>query len=284
LKIALIQQKYLNNKQQTIDQTKLLIKQASNNGANLILLQELHTNSYFCQTQNIEHFSLAEDYLKEIEIFSKIAKKYKIVLVVSLFEERAKGLYHNSAIVFDTDGSQRGKYRKMHIPNDNYFYEKFYFTPGDNEFKPIKTSLGNLGVLICWDQWFPEAARIMALNGADILIYPTAIGTLDNEQQHKSKFLDAWITIQKSHAIANNIFVASINRVGIEKSPNNSINFWGNSFVCDTYGQTIVSGSQKEEIIYCSIDFAQIEQTRKEWPFLRDRRVDYYDDIKKIYK
>jgi N-carbamoylputrescine amidase len=218
-----------------------------------------------------------------VEIFSKTANKNSIVLVASLFEKRAKGIYHNSAIVFDRDGSIKGKYRKMHIPHDNLFYEKFYFTPGDNEFNPIETSVGKLGVLICWDQWFPEAARLMALNGADILIYPTAIGTLKDEDRQKNRYLNAWKNIQKSHSIANNLFVASINRVGVEKNGNTLINFWGNSFICDTMGEILTSAKDDEEIIYQNIDLKEIETSRQQWPFLRDRREDFYHNITKKY-
>ena len=252
-----------------------------------MILQELHQTQYFCQSEDVANFDLANSWEEDKIFWQNISKKYQIVLVTSLFEKRTAGLYHNSAVVFDK-GKLAGIYRKMHIPDDPGFYEKFYFTPGDLGFKPIDTSVGRLGVLICWDQWYPEAARIMALNGAEILIYPTAIGWFDNDtKEEKQKQLDSWISIQKSHAIANAIPVATVNRVGFEKDPSgmlDGIRFWGNSFVFGTRGELLAQGSNdKEEIIYCNIDKTQTQKTRVWWPFFRDRRVDNYHDILKRY-
>lgn len=285
MKTALIQQKHKNLK--TISHTEEMIKQASQKGARLVILQELHGGAYFCIDEKEDSFALARDYEKWVKHWSKVAKKFHVVLVTSLFEKRANGLYHNTSIVFEKDGSIAGKYRKMHIPHDPCFYEKYYFTPGDLGFNPIKTSVGNLGVLICWDQWFPEAARIMALKGADLLIYPTAIGWFDEDsKKEKKRQLDAWLTIQKSHSIANGIPVVAVNRVGKEfnESKNESINFWGNSFVCDTFGQIIYqSPNDKEDMAIVDIDLTQSEATRNTWPFLRDRRVENYGDLTKRF-
>lgn len=284
LSIALLQQKYRNN---ILEVTKDQINMASKN-AELVVLQELHAHPYFCQSENVDNFILADSFLSHIEFFSTIAKDNKIVLVASLFERRTAGLYHNTAVVFERDGSIAGKYRKMHIPDDPQFYEKFYFTPGDIGFNPIKTSVGNLGVLVCWDQWFPEAARIMSLNGADILIYPTAIGWIDSDSiEERERQLDAWITIQRSHAIANGLPLISVNRVGFEKDlsgKENGINFFGNSFVSGPQGEILKRGSENEEIIYCQINFERVAEVRNIWPFLRDRRIDFYKDLLLRYK
>jgi len=288
INIALIQQKYHQSKDKTIEVTISKIKQAVENNSELIVLQELHQNEYFCQSEDIKYFDYANNYQDDLKFWSNIAKENNIVLVTSLFEKRASGLYHNTAIVFEKDGSIAGKYRKMHIPDDPGFYEKFYFTPGDLGFKPIDTSLGKLGVLICWDQWYPEASRLMCLAGAEILIYPTAIGWFDNDDKNeKQRQLNSWITIQKSHAIANGVPVISVNRVGFEKDTSNcidGINFWGNSFVCDAQGDILVEASNNnEEILYTTIDKKNSENVRQIWPFLRDRRIENYSDLTKRY-
>jgi len=288
MKIALIQQKSYSTKQETIDKTVQYIQEASKNGAKLIILQELHQTEYFCQSEDTKFFRYASNWQEDIKFWSTIAKKYNIVLVTSLFEERTAGLYHNTAVVFDRDGSIAGKYRKMHIPDDPGFYEKFYFTEGDLGFEPIQTSIGKLGVLICWDQWYPESARLMTLKGAEILIYPTAIGWFDEDSiEEKNRQLDSWITIQRSHAIANGVPVVSCNRVGFEKDSSgvlNGIRFWGNSFVCDPQGELIAHANHQEEtILYATIDKGRTKEVRDIWPFLRDRRIDSYGDLLKRY-
>jgi len=243
MKIALIQKKYSTTINSTLEETVKDIKESSFKGAELIVLQELHQSEYFCQSEDVKFFDYASSWEEDIVFWSKIAKENKVVLVTSLFERRAAGLYHNTAVVFEKDGSIAGKYRKMHIPDDPGFYEKFYFTPGDLGFEPIETSVGKLGVLICWDQWYPEAARLMTLKGADLLIYPTAIGWFDEDSvDEKARQLDSWLTIQRSHAIANGVPVLSCNRVGFEKDSSgvmDGIRFWGNSFVCDPQGEVI---------------------------------------------
>lgn len=284
MKIALIQQKYKQSVKSTIDYTVEQIEVASQNGAQLIVLQELHQSQYFCQSENTQFFDLAENFHEDKKYFSAIAKKYGVVLVTSLFEKRAPGLYHNTAVVFDKDGSEAGKYRKMHIPDDPGFYEKFYFTPGDDGFMPIETSLGRLGVMVCWDQWYPEGARLMALAGADMLIYPTAIGWFDaDSEEEKQRQLDAWVTIQRSHAVANGLPVVAVNRVGFEADDSgvmDGIRFWGNSFVAGPQGEILVQASNdKEEILYVDIEHKRSEDVRRIWPFLRDRRIEEYGDI-----
>lgn len=288
MKIALIQQKYYETKKKTIKQTVLKIKKASKNSVDLVILQELHQTHYFCQNENINNFDLANSWESDKLFWSKVAKKNNIVLVTSLFEKRASGLYHNTAVVFDKDGSECGKYRKMHIPDDPGFYEKFYFTPGDLGFEPIKTSIGKLGVLICWDQWYPEAARLMTLKGADILIYPTAIGWFeDDSEEENQKQLDAWIAVQRGHAVANGLPIATVNRVGFEKDDSGVLKgtlFWGNSFVFGAQGEYLAKANhQNEEIIYATIDKQKDENIRRWWPFLRDRRIECYNDITKRY-
>ena len=285
INIALIQHSIKKNKKDTIDCTKSLIKKAANAKADLVCLQELHTTEYFCQSENVAFFKYAESFNDDIEIFSNIAKQHKIVLVSSLFEKRTNGLYHNTSVVFDKDGSIAGKYRKMHIPDDPGFYEKFYFTIGDNEFKPIQTSLGKIGVLICWDQWYPEAARLMALGGAEILIYPTAIGFDRTDlKEEKQRQLEAWVAVQRGHAIANGVFVAAINRVGFEAFGDSGIEFWGNSFIFGPQGELIIKAkSNKDEIIQTTLDMQRISQVRNIWPFLRDRRIEFYSNITKRY-
>jgi len=288
MKVALIQQKYHQSQKETRKVSVKNIKKASKKGAVLVVLQELHQSEYFCQSEDTKFFAYANSYKKDILFWSKVAKKYEIVLVTSLFEKRTAGLYHNTAVVFEKDGSIAGKYRKMHIPDDPAFYEKFYFTVGDLGFNPIHTSVGKLGVLICWDQWYPEASRIMSLKGADILIYPTAIGWFDSDkEEEKSRQLDAWISIQRAHAIANGIPVISCNRVGFEPDTSRvleGINFWGNSFVCGSQGEILNQANEKDEmILYAKIKHERTKEVRDIWPFLRDRRIDAYGCILKRY-
>jgi len=288
MKTALIQQKYYNSKNETIRQTVLKIEEASKNDVELIVLQELHQTHYFCQNENVDVFDLANSWEEDILFWATIAKKNKIVLVTSLFEKRAAGLYHNTAVVFEKDGTIAGKYRKMHIPDDPGFYEKFYFTPGDIGFEPIQTSVGKLGILICWDQWYPEAARLMTLKGADVLIYPTAIGWFENDScDEKQRQLDAWIAVQRGHAVANGIPVLTVNRVGFEKDDSEVLSgtqFWGNSFVFGAQGESLaIANHQNEEILYSTIDLNKSENVRRWWPFLRDRRIECYNGITKRY-
>ena len=265
------------------------IRSLAKDGAQLVVNQELHDSLYFCQTENVENCSLAVPIPSETtDFYSKLAKECGIVLVTSIFERRAPGIYHNTAVVFDNDGSIAGKYRKMHIPDDPAYYEKFYFTPGDLGFKPIDTSLGRLGLLVCWDQWYPEAARLMALRGAEILIYPTAIGyessdTPDEQQRQR----EAWITVQRGHAVANGLPVIAVNRVGYEKDPSgvtNGIIFWGSSFVVGPQGEFLYqSPSDAEDTAIVNVDLARSENVRRWWPFLRDRRIDDYGGITARY-
>lgn len=288
LKTALIQQKYYGNKEETVTATVKMIEEASKNEASLVILQELHQTHYFCQNENVDTFDLANSWEEDIKFWSKVAKQNEVVLVTSLFEKRAAGLYHNTAVVFEKDGSIAGKYRKMHIPDDPGFYEKFYFTPGDTGFEPIETSVGKLGVLICWDQWYPEAARLMALKGAQVLIYPTAIGWFeDDEEDEKQRQLDSWIAVQRGHAVANGIPVLTVNRVGFEKDDTGVLNgtkFWGNSFVFGPQGEYLAHANhQNEEIIYTDLDLQRGENVRRWWPFLRDRRIENYSDLTKRY-
>lgn len=288
LKVALIQQSFINTKQETIAKTLEMIKTAANSKAELVLLQELHQDRYFCINEDVDCFDKANDFEEDIDFWSKIAKKHQVVLLTSLFEKRAAGIYHNTAVVFEKDGSIAGKYRKMHIPDDPGFYEKFYFTPGDLGYKPIQTSVGKLGVLICWDQWYPEAARLMALAGAEILIYPTAIGWFDEDDiDEKQRQLEAWVTVQRGHAVANGLPLVAINRVGKELDNHkvlDGIRFWGNSFVCGPQGEFLTrANSEDESVIVCEIDLQRCENTRRIWPFLRDRRIETYKDIKKRF-
>ncbi len=288
MRVALIQQKFHNSQKKTIKKSLKMVKEAKKKGAELVVLQELHQNRYFCINEDVKNFKLAKNFSKDIKFWGKIAKKMGIVLVTSLFEKRAVGLYHNTAVVFEKDGSVAGKYRKMHIPDDPGFYEKFYFTEGDLGFEPIDTSLGRLGVLICWDQWYPEASRLMALKGAEILIYPTAIGWFDeDEEDEKRRQLDAWIMVQRGQSVANSLPLIAVNRVGLELDSSKSlkgINFWGNSFVVGTQGEFIARGSSnKEEVIIADIDMKKSEDVRNIWPFLRDRRVDSYQGLLKRY-
>ena len=288
MKIALIQQKFHFTKEKTIEKTCEFIEQAAKQGAELVCLGELHQSEYFCQSENVDFFDLANDYEKDVQFWLSIAKKHGVVLLTSLFEKRSAGLYHNTAVVFEKDGSIAGKYRKMHIPDDPCFYEKFYFTPGDLGFEPINTSLGKLGVLVCWDQWYPEAARLMALKGAQILIYPTAIGWFDkDEKEEKQRQLGAWLGVQKVHAIANGLYTIAVNRVGFEEDKSGveeGIRFWGNSFVFGPQGEEIcILDSENECIKLVDIDLQRSENVRRWWPFLRDRRIEYFGDLSKRF-
>jgi N-carbamoylputrescine amidase len=290
LRVALIQQSCTDSRDDNLAKTADMIRQAASTGAQLVVLQELHTSTYFCQVESPALFDLAESIPgPSTEMLGKLAGELGVVIVASLFERRAAGLYHNTAVVFEKDGSIAGTYRKMHIPDDPGFYEKFYFTPGDLGFNPIKTSVGNLGVLVCWDQWYPEAARLMALAGADILIYPTAIGwDPDDTSEEQQRQYDAWITVQRGHAVANGLPLLAVNRVGFEASPEHpesGIQFWGGSFAAGPQGELLVEASQKnEEIIGVVIDQTRSEQVRRIWPFLRDRRIDAYGEILKRYR
>ena len=258
-------------------------------GAELIVLQELHNTLYFCQVEDVENFDLAEPIPgPSTEFYGKLAKDLGVVIVTSLFERRAPGLYHNTAVVMEKDGSIAGKYRKMHIPDDPAYYEKFYFTPGDLGFEPISTSVGKLGVLVCWDQWYPEAARLMAMKGADLLIYPTAIGWESTDTpEEKDRQLGAWVISQRGHAVANGLHVVSVNRTGYEPDPSgqtNGIAFWGNSFVAGPQGELLWQASNdKEEIKVIETDIKRSEQVRRWWPFFRDRRIDAFGDITKRF-
>ncbi|WP_455939888.1 carbon-nitrogen hydrolase [Helicobacter fennelliae] len=288
LKIAALQHSFKGDRERTLEYIATQIQTiAHNKSAQLIVLQELHSREYFCQSENTKFFDYGDTYHDDIVFFSQLAKRYGVVIVSSLFEKRSFGLYHNTAVVFETNGEIAGIYRKMHIPDDPSFYEKFYFTPGDLGFEPIQTSVGKLGVLICWDQWFPEAARIMALKGAQILIYPTAIGwTPSDSDDEKQRQLQAWITIQRSHSIANGIPVIALNRVGFEadlSGVGEGIDFWGHSFVCSAQGEFLANANTTETNMLCEIDLARSEEVRRIWPFLRDRRIESYTDILKRF-
>lgn len=285
LKVGLVQQSNTENIQHNKAKLEHNIRELSEKGAQLVVLQELHNSLYFCQTEDVDKFDLAEPIPgPSTEFYSKIAAECNIVLVTSLFERRAAGVYHNTAVVFEQDGTVAGMYRKMHIPDDPGYYEKFYFTPGDIGFKPINTSVGKLGVQVCWDQWFPEGARLMALQGADILIYPTAIGyepgDLKEEQERQR---EAWITVQRGHAVANGLPVISVNRTGYESAPSgngNGIQFWGSSFVCGPQGEILSQASQdKEENLLLEINLTRSEHVRRWWPYLRDRRIDKFEGL-----
>jgi N-carbamoylputrescine amidase len=290
IKAGLIQQSITADVEANKAKLAANIRQLAGQGAQLVVLQELHNSLYFCQVEDTNQFDLAEPIPgPSTDYYGKIAAECGIVLVTSLFERRAAGLYHNTAVVFDKDGSIAGKYRKMHIPDDPAYYEKFYFTPGDLGFEPIQTSIGKLGVLVCWDQWYPEAARLMSMRGADLLIYPTAIGWESSDSaDEKSRQLNAWIISQRGHAVANGLPVISVNRVGLEADPSgvtNGIQFWGNSFVAGPQGELIVTASNdKEENILVDIDMARSEAVRRIWPFFRDRRIDAYGEITKRFR
>ncbi len=285
MKIGTIQQRNTADVNSNMQRLAKGIEELANNGAELIVLQELHNSLYFCQVESVSNFDLAETIPgPSTDFFGALARKHNVVIVTSLFEKRAPGLYHNTAVVIERDGSIAGKYRKMHIPDDPAYYEKFYFTPGDIGFKPIDTSVGRLGVLVCWDQWYPEAARLMALQGAEILIYPTAIGyeSSDTEQEQQRQ-REAWTTVQRGHAVANGLPVVAVNRVGLEPDPSaqtNGIQFWGSSFIAGPQGEFLYRASDsEEEIRITDVDIAHSEQVRRWWPFLRDRRIDKYTDI-----
>ena len=294
MKVSLIQQEFKGNKENTLKHTVDMIKRSK---GELVILQELHQNEYFCKCEDTGYFEYAENFEEDVKFWAKISKEQNIVLVASLFEKVMDGIYYNTAVVFDR-GKIAGKYRKTHIPDDPGFYEKFYFTPGD-EIEPVDTSIGRLGVLVCWDQWYPEPARIMALKGAEILIYPTAIGWLmcpeervdelcekENTKEEKEKMLNAWLAVQRGHAVANGVYVVAVNRVGKEKDESGclgGIEFWGNSFVFGPQGEEIIRGGLGEEIIECEIDLNAAKEVRKIWPFFRDRRIELYECIKNRY-
>ncbi|WP_405601170.1 MULTISPECIES: carbon-nitrogen hydrolase [unclassified Pseudoalteromonas] len=290
LTVALVQQSNTDNAQHNIAKSMNAIREAAQKGAKLVVLQELHRSLYFCQTENVDVFDLAETIPgPSSNALGELAKELSIVIVASLFEKRATGLYHNTAVVLEQDGSIAGKYRKMHIPDDPGFYEKFYFTPGDIGFEPIQTSVGKLGVLVCWDQWFPEAARLMAMAGAEILIYPTAIGWDPNDDiAEQTRQKDAWVISQRAHAVANGVPVISCNRVGHESDPSaqsDGIAFWGNSFIAGPQGELLAEANNTDEqILVVEIDQKRSENVRRIWPFLRDRRIDHYKDLTKIYR
>lgn len=290
LKVALVQQSNTDNAQDNMAKSIAGIRDAASQGAKLIVLQELHRSLYFCQTEDVDVFDLAETIPgPSTDTLSALAKELNVVIVSSLFEKRATGLYHNTAVVLETDGSIAGKYRKMHIPDDPGFYEKFYFTPGDLGFEPIQTSVGKLGVLVCWDQWFPEAARLMAMAGAEILIYPTAIGwDPRDEKDEQTRQKDAWVISQRAHAVANGVPVISCNRVGHESDPSaqsEGIQFWGNSFIAGPQGEILAEANNSDEqLLVVELDQARSENIRRIWPYLRDRRIDHYQDLTKIYR
>ena len=285
IKVGIIQQANTEHTKDNLLKLAKNIESVHKQGAQLVVLQELHNSLYFCQTENTNLFDLAEPIPgPSTAFFGELAKQFGIVLVTSLFERRAAGLYHNTAVVFDTDGSIAGKYRKMHIPDDPAYYEKFYFTPGDLGFKPIQTSLGKLGVQVCWDQWYPEGARLMALQGAELLIYPTAIGYESSdpiEEQERQR--EAWTTVQRGHAVANGLPVIAVNRVGWEPDPSgqtNGITFWGSSFIAGPQGEFLYRASKdQEENVVVEVDLERSENVRRWWPFLRDRRIDEFGDL-----
>ena len=289
MKVGIIQQHNMVDVQHNRQKLSEKINCLSQDGAELVVLQELHDSVYFCQVENVDNFDLAVPLEGvTVEFYADVAKKNSIVLVTSLFEKRAPGLYHNTAVVFEKDGSIAGKYRKMHIPDDPAYYEKFYFTPGDIGFEPIHTSVGRLGVLVCWDQWYPEAARLMALKGAELLVYPTAIGYESSDSdEEKCRQRDAWITVQRGHAVGNGLPVVTVNRVGHEPDPSGQtkgIRFWGNSFVAGPQGELLFEApidAEVEKVI--EIDLKRSEKVRRWWPFLRDRRIDAYQNIIKRF-
>jgi N-carbamoylputrescine amidase len=289
LSVALVQHACNGSREDNLQRSIDGIRQAAEHGAQLVLLQELHTSVYFCQTENTQYFDLAESIPgPTTQQLGELAKELQVVIVASLFEKRAAGLYHNTAVVLERDGSLAGRYRKMHIPDDPGYYEKFYFTPGDLGFQPISTSIGKLGVLVCWDQWFPEAARLMALAGADLLLYPTAIGwdAQDTDEEHQRQ-RDAWQTIQRAHAVANGLPVLSCNRVGIERAldAESEIHFWGSSFVAGPQGEVLAQAAADEAtVLQVEVDLQRSETVRRIWPYLRDRRIDAYTDLKLRYR
>lgn len=288
MKVALIQQAKTADVAQNKKDLEKGIREAAAKGAELVVLQELHNSLYFCQVESTDNFDLAEPIPgPSTEFFGALAKECEIVLVTSLFEKRAAGLYHNTAVVFEKDGSIVGKYRKMHIPDDPAYYEKFYFTPGDLGFHPIKTSVGMLGVQVCWDQWYPEGARLMALQGAELLIYPTAIGWESSDtEEEKTRQLGAWQTVQRGHAVANGLPVIAVNRCGWEEDPSgqtNGITFWGHSFVAGPQGEFLAEAGTNPELLIVDIDLKRSENVRRWWPFLRDRRIEEFSGLTKRF-
>ena len=280
-RIALIQMKMSSEQTNNMDTAIRKIKDAVKKKAKVICLPELFLSNYFCQQEKHSNFNLAEKIPGETtSILSELAKELKVIIIAPIFEKKTSGIYHNSCVVINEKGKIIGKYRKMHIPDDPQYYEKFYFTPGDLGFKTFKTKYGKLGTLICWDQWFPEAARFTALQGAEIIFYPTAIGWHPKEKKKFGKSqLNSWISVQRSHAIANGVYVAAVNRVGIEKQGSKKLEFWGNTIVFDPSGNIIANAKQREKTIICDIDFKKVENVRRHWPFFRDRRIDYYKGI-----
>lgn len=289
MKIGILQQRVGDNVKANMQHIAEGIEKLAKDGAQLIVLQELHNSLYFCQTENVDNFDLAEPIPgPSTEFYGDMAHRLGVVIVTSLFEKRAAGLYHNTAVVMERDGSIAGKYRKMHIPDDPAYYEKFYFTPGDLGFHPIDTSVGRLGVLVCWDQWYPEAARLMALQGAELLIYPTAIGYADSDTpDEQERQREAWTTVQRGHAVANGVPVITANRVGFEPDPSGQtkgISFWGSSMAVGPQGEMLWrAGRDEEESAVIDVDMSRCEQVRRWWPFLRDRRIDKYGDILKRF-
>jgi N-carbamoylputrescine amidase len=290
LKVALLQETHRGSRDANLDAIEAGLREAAATGAELVLLQELHNGPYFCQHESVAEFDHAETIPgPSTERIGKLAEELKLVVVSSLFEKRATGLYHNTAVVFDRSAKIAGKYRKMHIPDDPAFYEKFYFTPGDLGFDPIDTSVGRLGVLVCWDQWYPEAARLMALAGAELLLYPTAIGWDPNDEQaEKDRQREAWVTVQRGHAVANGLPLLACNRTGYEPDPSGvgaGIQFWGTSFVAGPQGEFLAkAGTEQRELLIVEIDMARSEHVRRIWPFLRDRRIDAYGDLLKRFR
>ena len=288
MKVGIIQQANSADLKGNISRLTDKIRLLAQQGAELIVLQELHNGLYFCQTEDVNTFDLGETIPgPSTEYFGVLAKELNIVLVLSLFEKRTAGLYHNTAVVIERDGSIAGKYRKMHIPDDPAYYEKFYFTPGDLGFEPIQTSVGRLGVLVCWDQWYPEAARLMALRGAEVLIYPTALGwESSDEKTEQTRQSDAWQLVQRGHAVANGLPVITVNRVGHEEDPSgqtNGIQFWGRSFVAGPQGELLLELGQSEEMTIVDVDLVRSERVRRWWPFLRDRRIDAFEGLTKRF-
>lgn len=289
MKVGILQQRVTEDVKANMRHIAEGIERLAGDGAQLVVLQELHNSLYFCQTEDVDNFNLAEPVPgPSTEFYGGLARRFGVVIVTSLFEKRAAGLYHNTAVVMERDGSIAGKYRKMHIPDDPAYYEKFYFTPGDIGFHPIDTSVGRLGVLVCWDQWYPEAARLMALHGAEILVYPTAIGYADSDTpDEQERQREAWTTVQRGHAVANGLPVVTANRVGFEPDPSGQtkgISFWGSSMVVGPQGEMLWrAGRDEEESAVIDIDMSRCEQVRRWWPFLRDRRIEEYGDILKRF-
>lgn len=286
MKVGIIQQANSSDREENVQRLQQKIRQLAQDGAELIVMQELHNGLYFCQTEDTTIFDQAESIPgPSTDSFGRLASELGVVMVLSLFEKRAAGLYHNTAAVIEKDGTIAGKYRKMHIPDDPAYYEKFYFTPGDMGFHPIETSVGKLGVLVCWDQWYPEAARLMALSGAELLIYPTAIGWESSDpEEEKQRQLEAWVTLQRGHAVANGLPVIAVNRTGFEPDPSgltNGIHFWGNSFVCGPQGEFLYRANSEEAVRIIEIDKKRTENVRRWWPFFRDRRIDEYGELTK---